>query len=312
MSEKLVRGNSDLEDAVVGITTTSSKNGVGALNISKNAAIFPGGNAVFGQTDCPGGAGVFGANTSNQGVGVQGNAAEAGVSGFSAGGVGVRGFTQATNQNAIFGENTGSGSVPDGVGRPAGAGVWGHTKVEKGSGLVGSVEPGLTLAAGVTGIGQIAGQFFGDVLVTGDVKLIGGDCAEDFDLAESEVAEPGTVMVMNQEGSLRQGWRSYDKCVAGVVCGAGNFRPGIILDRHERVYENAKRRIPVALLGKVNCKVDAQYGSIEVGDLLTTSATLGHAMKASDSASAFGTVIGKALQRLERGQGLIPILVALQ
>ena len=49
-----------------------------------------------------------------------------------------------------------------------------------------------------------------------------------------------------------------------------------------------------------------------MGDLLTTSPTLGFAMKAMDPLNAFGTVIGKALQPLPSGQGLIPILVALQ
>ena len=68
----------------------------------------------------------------------------------------------------------------------------------------------------------------------------------------------------------------------------------------------------VALLGKVFCNVDASYGSIEVGDLLTTSDTPGHAMKASDASRAFGTVIGKALRPLRHGKALVPILVALQ
>jgi hypothetical protein len=62
----------------------------------------------------------------------------------------------------------------------------------------------------------------------------------------------------------------------------------------------------------VYCKVDAQYSPIEVGDLLTTSPTPGHAMKADDPLKAFGTVIGKALRPLSEGQGLIPILIALQ
>ena len=69
----------------------------------------------------------------------------------------------------------------------------------------------------------------------------------------------------------------------------------------------------VALVGKVYCKVDAQHASIEVGDMLTTSATNGHAMKAEDPMKAFGAVIGKALQSMPQGQkGLIAILVALQ
>ena len=66
------------------------------------------------------------------------------------------------------------------------------------------------------------------------------------------------------------------------------------------------------MLGKVYCKADAQYGAIEVGDLLTTSPTPGHAMKADDFSRAFGAVIGKALRSLKTGQNLIPILVALQ
>ena len=66
------------------------------------------------------------------------------------------------------------------------------------------------------------------------------------------------------------------------------------------------------MVGKVHCKVDAQYSPIEVGDLLTTSPTLGHAMKASDPLKAFGAVLGKALRPLKEGQGLVPILVALQ
>ena len=65
-------------------------------------------------------------------------------------------------------------------------------------------------------------------------------------------------------------------------------------------------------MGKVYCKVDAQYASVEVGDLLTTSPTPGHAMKAADPLRAFGSVIGKALRPLDAGQGLIPILISLQ
>jgi hypothetical protein len=71
-------------------------------------------------------------------------------------------------------------------------------------------------------------------------------------------------------------------------------------------------RQPIALMGKVFCKVDAQFGPIKVGDLLTTSPTPGHAMKTNDPFKAFGAVIGKALQPLTEGQGLIPILIALQ
>jgi hypothetical protein len=65
-------------------------------------------------------------------------------------------------------------------------------------------------------------------------------------------------------------------------------------------------------MGKVYCQVDAQFGAIRVGDLLTTSPTPGCAMKVTDPLQAFGAVLGKALRTLPNGQGLIPILIALQ
>ena len=58
--------------------------------------------------------------------------------------------------------------------------------------------------------------------------------------------------------------------------------------------------------------MDAGSSSIEVGDLLTTSPTPGHAMKAEDPLRAFGAVIGKALRPWKEGTGMIPVLIALQ
>ncbi len=148
----------------------------------------------------------------------------------------------------------------------------------------------------------------GDVTVDGDVILTGADCAEEFDIAEAAEIEPGMVVVLDQDGVLHQSHQAYDKRVAGVISGAGDYKSGLILDRRQ----SQDNRVPVALVGKVYCKVDAQYAPIEAGDLLTTSPTLGHAMKADDPFKAFGSVIGKALRSLETGQGLIPILIALQ
>jgi hypothetical protein len=96
--------------------------------------------------------------------------------------------------------------------------------------------------------------------------------------------------------------------VIGVISGAGNYKPGIVLDKQG----SRPDRKPIALVGKVYCKVGAQFGAVESGDLLTTSPTPGHAMKASDQLEAFGAVVGKALRPLAAGQGLIPIVVALQ
>jgi hypothetical protein len=148
----------------------------------------------------------------------------------------------------------------------------------------------------------------GNIIVPGDILLQNADCAEDFAVTDCEGIGPGTVMVLNEEGSLRPSTEAYDKKVAGVISGAGGLKPGLILDKQP----DSTNRMPIALMGKVCCKVDAQYAPIEVGDLLTTSPTSGHAMKATDPAKAFGTVIGKALKPLKEGAGFIPILVSLQ
>jgi hypothetical protein len=147
----------------------------------------------------------------------------------------------------------------------------------------------------------------GDINVTGDIILAGADCAEEFDIADAEAVEPGIIMVINHTGALKASDRAYDKCVAGVISGAGDLKPGITLGKQQ----GNEQRSPLALAGKVYCKVDAQFGPIEVGDLLTTSPTPGHAMKATDPAKSFGAVIGKALGSLAAGTGLIPIIVAL-
>jgi hypothetical protein len=115
-------------------------------------------------------------------------------------------------------------------------------------------------------------------------------------------------MVLDAEGMLLPCSEAYDPKVAGVISGAGEHKPGIVLDRRE----SSGNRVSVALLGKVFCKVDASTSSIAVGDLLTTSDVCGHAMKANDRDRAFGAVLGKALRPLANGRGLIPVLVALQ
>ena len=148
----------------------------------------------------------------------------------------------------------------------------------------------------------------GNIVSIGDVALRGADCAEEFDVEGSEKTEPGTVLVVGDDGNLRPCREPYDKKVVGVVSGGNGSNPGIILGKNPT--EN--KRLPIALNGKVYCKVDAQFSPIEVGDLLTTSPTAGHAMRADDPLKAFGAVIGKALHPLKEGGGLIPILVALQ
>jgi hypothetical protein len=243
-----------------------------------------------GITQNPNAAAVTGFNASNQAAGLI-----AGPEPLFKSTVGVFG---RSNSTGVFGFSDKAGG---------GTGVVGNTNAGSGIGVHGATSTGVGIL-GTSNASGPAGRFEGDVEVTGDIRLINADCAEDFDISDVELVEPGTVMVIEDDGTLRPSRVAYDRHVAGVVSGASNHRPALVLGRGGA----AKDRMPVALLGKVYCKVDASAEPISVGDLLTTSNTLGHAMKAKDPTKAFGAVIGKALCRLESGQGLIPILIALQ
>lgn len=149
----------------------------------------------------------------------------------------------------------------------------------------------------------------GGIRVADDVILSGADCAEEFDLDDEAITEPGTVMVIEPEQRLRHCSEPYDRRVVGIVSGTEGRRPGIILGC-SRSPSNTTR-VPLALAGTVWCNVDATTESIEIGDLLTTSARPGYAMRASDSAKSFGSVVGKAMDGLASGIGMIPVFATL-
>jgi hypothetical protein len=90
-----------------------------------------------------------------------------------------------------------------------------------------------------------------------------------------------------------------------VVSGAGGLPAGAILGNLPG-HEDAP---PIALSGRVWVRCE---GPVAPGDLLTTSDTPGHAMRASDHSRAVGAIIGKAMTSLEQGSGLVLVLVSLQ
>jgi hypothetical protein len=139
-------------------------------------------------------------------------------------------------------------------------------------------------------------------------------CAMSYDTGCADVAEyfstpedpePGTVMVIDPAGGsrLRSSVKAYDTTVAGIV----STEPGVSLGTKEDGNDGEKL---IAVAGRVPCKVDASYAAIKPGDLLTTSDTPGHAMKATNP--AIGTILGKALEPLDTGTGTIEVLVTLQ
>jgi hypothetical protein len=314
-----VRGDNAAGDGVVGVGRRGvvglSETYQGVFGKSRDNAGIVGESdklhGVFGVCHNPHGAGVYGANDQVGGFGVQG-VNESGDGVIGTGRRGVVGISET--YQGVFGksrDNAGVVAESDKLHaffgvchNPHGGGVFGAND-QGGFGVIGVSDGGI----GVSGKGgRLAGRFEGDVEVTGDIRLPNADCAEEFATAETTCTEPGTVMVLGVDGALVESCSPYDRRAAGVVSGAGGLRPAIVLDRRPP-HEN---RTPIALVGKAFCKVDATYAAIEVGDLLTTSATPGHAMKAADPTKAFGAVIGKALRPLASGKGLIPILIALQ
>jgi len=165
------------------------------------------------------------------------------------------------------------------------------------------------------GTGGIAAIFSGNVQVrsqdTGATVIELGeglDYAEGFDVSSDDEIRPGTVLIIDPDnpGKLTVSDEPYDRKVAGIVTGAKGLGSGVRLGSDQFDYD-------VALAGRVYCNVDATHGTVEPGDLLTTSPTPGYAMKVLDYAKAQGAILGKAMEALEEGQkGQILVLVTLQ
>jgi len=120
--------------------------------------------------------------------------------------------------------------------------------------------------------------------------------------------ELGDVVVMDpaRDGYLVRCALQADPMVVGIAAGAGSD----CQNSPTGAEDVASSRVPVATTGVVLCKVDASFGPIHRGDLLVASPTPGHAMHAQ--ASQPGTVIGKALEPLESGTGVIKVLVMMR
>lgn len=314
-----VENKTDGETAFHGVSTgdtTAVYGEGGAVGVRGDGATWHG--VVGISASKAGGAGVYGANkTGGPGIigesttwmGVYGKTDSttggAGVMGEGvAGGPGVIG--KSAHWHGVFGETAA-------VAATGAAGVWGKNTAD-GSGVVGQSVSGAgvfaTSESGPAGVFDGDVRVQGDVEVSGDIRLLGGDLAELFETTPTPAAlaaEPGTLMSLDGDGRVTPSGRAYDKRAVGVVAGAGAYRPGLILDA-----ECGGDARPIAMVGKAYCRVDASFAAIEVGDLLTTSPTVGHAMKATDASRAFGAVVGKALAPMAEGTGLLPIVVTLR
>ena len=148
----------------------------------------------------------------------------------------------------------------------------------------------------------------GNVRVSGNIAAKYQDVAEWVEASESLPAATVVVLHANKSNHVTASSRAYDTRVAGVV----SAQPGVILG------EQGENKVMVATTGRVKIKVDASRGAIRVGDLLVTSNQEGVAMKSRPIVVGGtrihrpGTIIGKALEPLAKGQGEILVLLSLQ
>jgi hypothetical protein len=113
----------------------------------------------------------------------------------------------------------------------------------------------------------------------------------------TEQVEAGDLLALDssQPGSLRRAVSNADPNVIGIAAGPS------------RLMVEGGLEAPVMTFGIAQVRADATYGAINPGDQLVSSATVGHAMRATEIVP--GTILGKAIDPLEGGTGLIRVLV---
>lgn len=241
--------------------------------------------------------GVAGVSTGNeiQAYGVVGYSRHIGIRGESSGGektkgCGVLGISRF-GPGGVFASEHSFSVVADGYGK--------IVDYEKNLNLIGNGDALL-----VNGKTVINGEIY---LNSKDDRLSSGSIVEMFEIDNEEYISPGDLLVISEKGNsvLSHSRNEYDRRVIGVV--AGN--PALIMNntgKEEKLY-------PVALAGKVMCKVDARSRPVAPGDLIVTSNTPGCGMAGDiDSFNKVGTVIGKALDVLGEGIGVIPVFISMK
>ena len=112
----------------------------------------------------------------------------------------------------------------------------------------------------------------------------------------------GDVVRVNDSGErVVRVRKQADRRVMGVITDT----PGVLLGGESRTGV-----VVVAVTGVVSCRVEAKDMPIKAGDLLIASSEGGHACAATDPDP--GTVLGKALAPLDKGAGVIPVLLGVR
>ena len=298
-------GTSGFTYGVFGNAEGTTGNGAGVLG----AASSPDGTGVIGKAVASTGTsvGVLGQTESDEGVGVLGNRGNSVASGF--GGGGVRGVTSAANFVFTYGT---SGIATANTG--SAVGLFGQAFSPQGvAGLFANVAGGDIIRGGVNQpeitVFRVDGR--GTIFANGGFRPFGADFAESIAVSGStEHYGPGDLLVIDASGDRRLSLSQtpYSTLVAGIY----STQPGVLASQHRVDEALPKNEVPLAVVGIVPCKATAENGPIAAGDLLVTSSTPRYAMKGTDRNRMLGAVVGKALEPLQKGTGVIQVLVTLQ
>ncbi|OQY27094.1 MAG: hypothetical protein B6244_11635 [Candidatus Cloacimonetes bacterium 4572_55] len=152
------------------------------------------------------------------------------------------------------------------------------------------------------------------IMIDGDLQVQGFIQAENVNRSTSErlltdpveIYAPGTVLIIDPDSDKFIPCNAADQSsVIGIVApGAARNDDGTI----QTITYGASTFVDGNEV-EIRVKADATYGKIRRGDLLTTSPTVGYAMKAENP--RIGAIIGKALDNLDNGRDEIRILVTL-
>jgi len=160
---------------------------------------------------------------------------------------------------------------------------------------------------------DVAGATRFTVSAAGNVSAKGSFIANQFDLAEHISASgtpPGPGDVVEIDPGAEDGFRLSSSANSPLVAGVISTAPGFVLGSGS--IDNPATTPQLALAGRVPVKVTGENGPVEPGDLLVSSSTPGHAMKAPDDPDA-GTVIGKSLGTFSgEGAGSVTMLIMLR
>ena len=179
-----------------------------------------------------------------------------------------------------------------------------HCTPHQALGMVGTI----TVQNVAVGLAFRVERTTGNVFADGSFIPSGADLAERINV--SEPVEPGDVVEFDptKPGQYRKA-RGQSQLIAGVITTKPGFTLGNNPEEMEQAGEKAAGRPMLALMGRVPVKAITENGPIRPGDLLTVASKPGYAMRCAEAKDCNGAIIGKALQGLEKGEGMILVLV---